>query len=36
MMTNDLLYIMGIIACGAATIGTTFGLALGYAFGKQK
>jgi hypothetical protein len=35
-MTSDLLYVVGFIACGAAVIGTTFGLALGYAFGKHK
>ena len=35
-MNSDLLYVMGVIACGSATIGTTFGLALGYAFGKHK
>lgn len=35
-MTSDLLYVVGFIAGGAAVIGTTFGLALGYAFGKHK
>lgn len=35
-MTADLLYVTGVIACGSAAIGTTFGLALGYAFGKHK
>lgn len=35
-MTEDFFYVVGFIACGAAVIGTTFGLALGYAFGKHK
>ena len=35
-MTSDLIYVMGTVAAGTAIISTTFGLALGYAFGKHK
>lgn len=35
-MSAELLYVVSAIAIGAAVIGTTFGLALGYAFGKHK
>ena len=34
-MNPDLLYIVGFVTCGAAIIGTTFGVAIGYAFGKK-